>query len=319
MKTLLGVAGGALALAGAAEGAARALSPRLPEERIWHDGVAQVKARQIRERRARRATGGVVFAGSSQMLDAVHPPTTAPELGRRAYNAALHRGFLPLTERWLLEEVLPKLRPRLVVLGLSILDMNDNNRAQHEQLGRYLASTAQRGTLKSKLRRGLHTQSAFVRHALARGPKVTLRTERVGPDGEGTEFLHATEYRLSDKKRNYIVEELLADYSTGDETLDRIDRVICGVRATGAEMVVVEMPVTDEIVELCPHGRADLDGVKAALRQEAARHDVRLVTEVGELTDRRWFADCVHVHGRGMAHVSRTLRAALTDELRALA
>jgi hypothetical protein len=154
---------------------------------------------------------------------------------------------------------------------------------------------------------------------LARGPKVTLREERVGPDGEGTEFLHATEYRLSDKKREYIENELLADYATGSETLDRIEHIVRGVRDTGAEMILMEMPVTDEIVELCPHGRADLDGVQEALRREAARHDVRLISEVGALTDRTWFADCVHFHGAGMEQASRTLRKALTDELGALA
>lgn len=317
MKATIALAGAATLVG--AETVVRAVAHRLPEERIWHDGVTQVKHRQMRMRRAVGGTGGVVFAGSSQMLDGVHPPTAAPALGTRAYNAALHRGFLPLTERWLADVVLPTLEPRLVVLGLSVLDLNDNNTAQHQQLRQFQRSTARREGWRPLLRRAAHERSAVVRHFVGRDPKVLLRDERVGPDGEGTEFLRATGYRLSDRKRDYIIDELLGDYTTGAPTMDQLHRVVTAVRSAGADVVLVEMPVTDEINALLPHGVADREQASAALCEAAARQDVRLVSDLRALADRKWFADCVHFLGVGMTRASALLRDALTEELEALA
>lgn len=286
------------------------------EALLWHDPVLQLKEVQLRARRAQGATGGVLFAGSSQVLEGVAPSLAAPGLGLRAYNAAVHRGFLPLTERWLLDVVLPIVEPRLVVLGLGVLDLNDNGVAQHEVVERFELARARRAGRVAAARRALHGRSALVRHRLVgRGPSVVLRDVRVGSDGEGLEFAAATEYRLSEKKRAYIEGELLGDYEFGPRTVAALDRVVAGIRAAGSDLVLVEMPVTNELVPMLPRGEADLRAARQVLQREAARHDVRLVTEVGEVTDHRWFADCVHFHGVGMAHVSNVLAGALAGEL----
>ena len=295
--------------------AARRLASARPEARLWHDPVLQLKAVQLQARRDAGATGGVVFAGSSQVLEGVAPSLAAPGAGLRAYNAAVHRGFLPLTERWLLDVVLPLVEPALVVLGLGILDLNDNGVAQYEVVERFEAAPARRRGPVATARRTLHERSELARRLLARrGPSVVLRDVRVGPDGEGLEFATATEYRLSEKKRAYVEDELLGDYEFGPRTVAALDRVVTGVRATGSELALVEMPVTEELVPMLPRGEADLRAVRQVLRREADRHRVRLVTEVAEVTDRRWFADCVHHHGAGMAHVSQLLAGALAGE-----
>ena len=300
---------------------ARSLSDRLPAPRVWHDPVAQLKVAQMEGLRREGAGAGVVFGGSSQVLEGVHPPTVAPELGRRAYNAALHRGFLPLTERWLLDEVLPRLRPRLVVLGVGVLDLTDNGIGQYEVVDRFEGALARRRDATARLRRTAIERSAVLRHGLAvRGSTVMLRDLRVGEYGEGLEFADATEYRLSDKKRAYIEDELLADYETGPKCIETLGRIVAGIRATGAAVVVVELPHTDELLPMLPGGQPRVDRARQELRRAVSELGVRLVDDLFAPAGReqRWFADCIHLNGAGMRMASEVLRDALADELEAL-
>ena len=285
--------------------------PGRAEARIWHDPVLQLKVAHLRQRARTGDTGGIVFAGSSQVLEGVLPSVAAPGLGRRAYNAGLHRGFLPLTEPWLLEVVLPLARPRLVVLGVSVLDLNDNGIAQREVLERFQASPARRHDVVARVQR-----TALGRRFLCRRlPRVRLDDLRIGPDGEGLEFADAVEYRLSDTKRRYIEDELLVDYRTGPRTVDALERIVSGVRARGADIVVVEMPVTEELDGMLPRGAADHADARTVLRDATERLGVRLLDVAADVTDHRWFADCVHHSGAGMRHVSALVAGALADDL----
>jgi hypothetical protein len=316
---LVGAAVTAAATVGVAEAVVRRLSERLPEARLWHDPVAQLKVGQMEARRRAGEVRGVVFAGSSQVLEGVLPSRVAPELGRRAYNAALHRGFLPLTERWLLDEVLPRLRPRLVVLGVGVLDLTDNGVGQYEVLERFEASAARRDDPRSRLRRLACERSALVRHGLpSRAPTVVLRDLRIGPEGEGLEFADATEYRLSEKKRDYIEGELLADYDTGPKCLSALGRIVDGIRAQGAAVVVVELSHTDELLPMLPGGAARVDRARRELRRVLGELEVRLVDDLAGTKDHEWYADCIHFNGAGMQMASDVLRGALAGELEQL-
>jgi hypothetical protein len=308
---------GAAVVAGA-EATARALSPRLPAVRLWHDPVAQLKVEQMERRRRRGATGGVVFAGSSQVLEGVRPSVAAPGLGLRAYNAALHRGFLPLTERWLLEEVLPRLAPRLVVLGIGVLDLTDNGVGQYEVVDRFEAAIARRSDRAAVLRHRLLRESALLRHGLATtgSAKVVLADLRIGPEGEGLEFAAATEYRLSEKKRAYIEDELLADYRTGPRCLSALERIVAGVLATGSRLVLVQLPHTEELLPMLPGGPERVATARSELAALAERCGVRLVDDLVSMSaEQRLFADCIHLNGAGMAAASARLAEALREEL----
>lgn len=286
-----------------------------PAPRVWHDGVVQVKAGQMRERRRAGATGGVVFAGSSQVLEGVAPRLAAPGLGLRAYNAGVHRGFLPLTERWLLDVVVPALQPRVVVLGLSVLDLNDNGTAQYEVLERFESALARRRDGVARVQRSLLERWPRLHPLVGRSlSTVVLADVEVGSDGEGLEFADAFEYRLSDTKRRYVEEELLGRFTTGPRTTGSLERVVAGVRRTGAELVLVEMPVTDELVMMLPGGADDAAAARRVLRAEADRHGTRLVESLRTVTDHAWFADCVHLSGAGMCHVSLMLERELAAE-----
>lgn len=296
----------------AAELTARLTDDRLPQARIWHDPVAQVKHRALIRRRARGLTGGTVFAGSSQVLEGIRPSLAAPASGPCVYNAALHRSFLPLTEPWLQDVVLPLARPHLVVLGLSVLDLNDNGVAQHEVVRRFERSVARRQGLMAACVRTTHQRSAAARVALGGVlPSFQPRSIRIGPEGEGTEFADAVEYRLSERKRAYIEQDLIAEYHFGDETAVRLRRVVSAIREAGSEVVFLEMPVTDELVRMLPSGDRTIEATRNTLRERSRELAVRLIEDLRVMEDHRWFADCVHFNGRGMTEASHLVAEAL--------
>ena len=291
--------------AAALEVVARVLERRMPAYRYWHDQLTTGKWHQLRALR-REPPVDVVLAGSSQMLMALDP-TAMPF---RCYNAALYRAVPTVMAEWLAELVLPALRPRLVVWGVSILDLNDNGSFHSGVYERFSASPARRGGL----RRWLLAHSAFARRwrvLLRRGPLPSADeptsakplSALLGPMGQGLEYVGFTEYRLSDDKREFIETQIVDGFAMGGAQVAALRSGVASVRSAGADVVLVEMPCTDEFVEMYPNGAADLAGSRALLRSVAADLGVAFV-EAPEELPQRWFADCVHLNGVGMAEWS---------------
>lgn len=302
-----------VALVAAAEGAARLVERRLPAYRFWHDQLTTGKWHQLRAMR-REPPVDVVLAGSSQMLTALDP-TAMPF---RCYNAALYRAVPGVTAEWLRDEVLPATRPRLVAWGVSILDLNDNGPFHRGIRERYDASPARhRG-----LRRTLLTHSALVRRGRAllrpfRAPDPTSAKpldQLLGPMGKGMEYTPFTEYRLSDDKREFIETQIVADFAMGGAQVSALRAGVKAVRATGAEVVLVEMPCTEEFVAMYPRASADLADARALLRSVADDLGVAFVPAPDDLP-LRWFADCVHLSGVGMREWSERVGPILAERL----
>ena len=290
------------------------------ERLIWHDPVLQLKLSQLRERRRQGATGGVLFAGTSQVLEGVDPSVVAPSLGLRAYNAGIHRGTMTLSEIVLPEVILPIAQPRLVVLSISPVDVNRHNMIRIETVERFERSPARRG-LRGRVLRVAHERSAIVRLIAARlpGTKFSVDRLRIGPDGSGREFADATEYRMSEAKERYIREKLFNDFEFGPETIGELERTIRVIEATGARIVLVDMPVTDEAIGMLPRTWEDQAEYRRILADVSARLGVRVIEDLRDMTDQRWYADCVHLNGRGMAEASARLARSLADELEEVA
>jgi hypothetical protein len=257
------------------------------------------------------------------MLTALDP-TAMPF---RCYNAALYRAVPGVTSEWLRDEVIPALRPRLVVWGLSILDLNDNGLFHSGIHERYTASVARR----RGVRRWLLTYSALFRRAPAlRHPRTLLRpppntddptankrlATLLGPMGKGLEYVEFDTYRLSDDKREFIESQIVAGFSMGGAQIAALRRGVETVRAAGAEVVLVEMPCTDEFVEMYPNGLADLLASRDLLRSVAADLGVAFVAAPDDLPQ-RWFADCVHLNGVGMREWSARVGGVVAERLAA--
>ena len=301
----------ATALVAAAVAVARAVERRLPPYAYWHDQLTTGKWHQIRALR-REPPVDVVFAGSSQMLMAADPT----RLPFRAYNAALYRAVPTVMTEWLRDEVLPALRPRLVVWGVSILDLNDNGPFHHGIHARYTASPARRWLLRNSAlarRRGLLLRRGA-------GPRTDDPTagkpldSLLGPMGKGMEYVHFDTYRLSDDKREFIETQIVADFAMGGAQVAALREGARLVRASGARLLLVEVPCTEEFVAMYPRQAADLADARALLRSVADELGVAFVQSGDDLPE-RWFADCVHLNGVGMREWTDLMTPVLAEAL----
>jgi hypothetical protein len=273
---------------------------------LWHDVLTTGKWHQLR--RVRRGPPvDVLLAGSSQMLMALDPTTVvAPPL--RCYNAAIYRGVPSVMTPWLEEVVLPAARPRWVVWGISVLDLNDNGKFHRGIDERFGSALARRRGARPALKR---------RFALARHPGLLLNPVRavrlvvqrdptadsallavLGDMGQGMEYLDYDTYMLSDTKRGFVQEEIVNNFSMGGRQIEALERGVAAARRAGARVVLVEMPATQEFTDMYPRRDADVADARALLQATAERLAVPWLP-ASELP-REWFADCVHLNGRGM-------------------
>jgi len=124
---------------------------------------------------------------------------------------------------------------------------------------------------------------------------------------------------MSEAKERYIREKLFNDFEFGPETIGELERTIRVIEATGARIVLVDMPVTDEAIGMLPRTWEDQAEYRRILADVSARLGVRVIEDLRDMTDQRWYADCVHLNGRGMAEASARLARSLADELEEVA
>jgi hypothetical protein len=123
----------AVALMFGAELVVRAAASRLPEPLVWNDHEVQNKVARMDALGRQVAGASAVFVGSSSMNAAADPILTDRLIEARtrpAFNAALNGADLRSLEFWVTRVVLPKLRPQVVVLGTTSLELNDRGITQ---------------------------------------------------------------------------------------------------------------------------------------------------------------------------------------------
>jgi len=319
-----------------AELALRVLEPALPTHRLWHDTLPAVRVRQMKAFRKRWGRADVVFCGSSVVHSGIAPRAVAEGAGLplRGYNAALHRGFYAVIGPWLTGTVIPMLRPRILVLGISIYDSNDNGPLLVEEPEKYRRSLLGRDGLVGAVARRLAMASALFRHhrVLIR-PRVLLAAARcraegtvlpdadvrgskvsVGDDGEWVGF-HGRGFHTTEAMHDHLANGVLGNFCMGGEQLAIVERTVAALRPLVAQLVLTTVPMSRAITELLPNGRADLDDALVAIRAIAERAGVPLIEVDLDLEDEVHFADPAHVNEKGMDRFSRRLGVRLAEVL----
>ena len=320
-----------------AELAFRVLEPALPTHRLWHDTLPAVRVRQMRELRREVGSVDFVLCGASVIHSGVDPAIVADAAGLPivGYNAALHRGFYAMTGPWLTTTVLPMLRPTVLVLGATIFDLNDNGPLLHEEPERYRQSLLGRPGPVGAAARRLATVSALFRNhqlvirprLLARAvghrrrgtvvPDVDVRGSKVsvGPHGEWTGF-HGRSYLTTEAMHTHVAEGVLGDFHLGGQQLAIVERTVADLKKRVPQVLLTNVPISEDLAALLPNGQADIDAANGMLRAMAARLDVPFLDPDFDVVAERDFADVVHVNEHGMAAFSRTLGGLLGDHLR---
>lgn len=321
----------------AAELALRWLSPSLPRPLRWHTRLLEHKVDQMDEA---ALFGGVdlIVAGSSMPFVGIDTDAVCAGAGispERAHNAAFFRAFPDVSERWLIEEVEPRLRPSVLVYALSSIEMNDASKLAAGIKAAYGRAVMTRSDWKAKLMLAVEERSALVRHRrklthrrdylvdglkrkLGRLEALPPRTEEMagilGDRGNGVETRH-WEFRLSDRRKAWVRSDVTNDYTTGGFQAAALTRIIRSMQARNVRVVLALMPVNEEFFALYPNGQADHERGRDAITTVARATGVPVVDPGADLTDTRYFGDSFHFNGLGAQVYSERLGRALAPLL----
>lgn len=306
--------------------ATRALAGRLSEPLLWYSLEAQTKVAQMDELQRRGWQGGVVFVGTSTMNVALDPVELTRLTGEKttfAYNASLSAGIPRLMERWVQGVVFPKLKPRVLVMGLSSVDFNDASAHRDRLLDLFERAPGARlalGTASVTERLDAYASrvSAFVRHRRAfRDPKTLFDSlsgrrpaaadPRVGAFGAGLEH-RGDEFRAAPVDR---AQGTLEDFRPGGREQAAIARIITTAKRMGTRVLIVKMPVTAEYIATHPHGSVDYGLFEEALAELAGSLAVPVIDAQPAVTGHRYFADDSHLNGRGTEAFTRLMATEL--------
>ncbi|MGH2726758.1 MAG: hypothetical protein ACRDKS_07250, partial [Actinomycetota bacterium] len=315
----------ALIVLAAAERTLRATASSLAPLNSWNDWEATNKVERM-DALAARGGASVVFVGSSMVNAAADPALFSRLLGvkRPAFNAALNGASARLIDLWTLDVVVPRLRPKVVVIGLSSRELNDNGFAsarifravRRSPGGRSIAgdlSPTER--IQSIGERALYLvrYRTRLRHpsTLTADPEVK-RPATVGPLGVLDAlriFDHAT-YRVPERFRDEVFPQSLDGFVMGGKEFDALGHLVSTLITQKIRVVLVEMPVTDDTIAAHPQGANDYRRFEDVVGIFA--RSTQLVDADAWFPGTSDFADPMHLNGTGREEFTRRLAALMT-------
>jgi len=299
-----------------AEASARFAEAAGPPILRWYDAATQLKVEQMDD----LDRVDVIFAGTSVAWQGLVPEVftgTDPE-GRTAYNAGLAGGVPVVMEPWLLEEVIPRLHPDLVIWGLSSMDFSTSY--GDDNLDRYRDALDSRAGPLAAIEQTTARLSSLVRYrTILRHPGALFGPERdaietdfadaaaiLGADGQRLRFQPDTG---PDRARQ--IEARLVDYRIDESDIQAIHRTVNALRDQGVEVLLVEMPVPDRYVSLHPEGVADTSRAHETITAISDVFDLPTIDLRYGFTDDD-FVDFTHLDQTSTTSLTTRLAIALT-------
>jgi hypothetical protein len=301
-----------VAILAGSELAVRAVASRLDAPLVWLNREAQNKVTAMDALRQAKGGSAVVFVGSSMMNAAEDPALTTKLLGLKhpAFNAAIDGADIRSLEFWTLHVVVPRLRPRVVVIGVSSREFNDNGLNQRGFERKFFDSEAVRrldgrlGTL-ARVEAWLDDHSDLLRYrtvlrrpAEARAVPRPTDVDALGVAASIRPFQRRP-YGFGKVFRRRITDLVLNDYAIGGVEVAALDRLVRGLDRLAIKVVLVEMPVTDDVIPMHPRGQADYASFRRAFAAFVATHDVVSVDMRTPFPDTAEFVDPLHLDARG--------------------
>jgi hypothetical protein len=327
-RRLANVALIALLVLVAAEGAMRVRASALPAPADWAIPAIGHKFDQIR---ALEQQGGasVVFLGASTVDAGIDPDRFPVRAGARPmYNAAVRGGTMSVITTWAKHVVIPRLRPDVVVLGLSSRELNANDKPRAERERAFYEAPAVWDLLgkTSALERAEHSlesASALFRYRTKlRDPSyfpallgfgdlppgdVNSANDYVGEGGELTAFERNT-YAGATFFKNKT-----KPIPIGTDQRAQLGDLMTFLRAEAPRVVVVNMPVTNDYVSTqTPAQRAQFEAILSAAAKGIGASYVKTGVWPTNL-----FADPTHTNGTGSKRLATVLAQPVADAQRA--
>lgn len=279
----------------------------------------QKKYDQIVARESSGRPTDVVLVGDS-MMDAAGDPVglAADGAGVSVYNASIAGETLPTIAQWTTKVVVPRLHPKLVVIGFSSNELNPAVLAPAEGLAAYDKSRAAQAAAGSHdwvdqadaaLRRWsyLYRYRSDLRHPLSTAAAGVF-DPALTPGGQDLAFTAKTYLEGTPANARVIVYGViasLAGFRIGSGNVALLTAMITSLRHQGIQVLLVAMPVTNDLVLFHPHGAADYQRALGAYTAIAQATGARMA--IPGIWPRADFADPVHVNGAGTARFSQYL------------
>jgi hypothetical protein len=286
-----------------AELGVRAVSSRLDEPLEYYTPFAQQMVTEMEALESAGRDSDLLFVGTSmvQLGINVAPFEARLESVEAGHKAALPGGQPALMELWLRDEVLPRLNPRRVVWGVSSLDFNGKRPEPMVEV--YQEGRAARVGVLANLDRFLARHLYLVRYREQLRDPIGLAHDladgsRPAAQPDDLESFLSDQPTPRAARTQPILDEIqgiaLHEYEVGANEVRAFRDTVDLIRQSGAEVVVVVMPVPTEYVAAHPQGDADYAEFRSALDRVTGELGVPVLDYGREyLSDA--FADYTHL------------------------
>ncbi len=266
--------------------------------------------------------GDMLFAGTSQAARGIVPQVVRQQLGLGfTGNVAIPGSQAPVTKRWLLEEVVPRLHPRCVVWGLSSIDFNGGR--PDPALPRYNAALSTRSGALGTADEILADNVAVARHrSQLRDPyRLTQELRKPKPADPPEKPLDALLGPVvkapSDPNGKYaelsfLQRTLLANFRVTPDVVDAYRTTLEQLRKDGVKTAVVLMPVSVPYRDSHPKGARQYDAWKRFAVRTAEAAGARVIDLDDSMPDEA-FSDYVHLAPAAAREWSVTLAKELAS------
>jgi hypothetical protein len=288
-----------------------------PPEVVWYDETAQLKIAQMNA----ASQADIVFAGTSMAWQAFDPDafSLASSGSPTVYNAALNGGVPGVMAPWLIDQVVPRLRPSTVIWGLSSLDLavgyGDTN------VEAYRAAVMTEDSALAGINRVVSQVSVLVsRRQTLRSPSMVFGTagdlaeqswlaarSTLGDDGERLDFTE----RLDDRTKA-IETARLANYKVSAADIASILETIDELKRMDIEVIIVALPIPDRYVQIHPSPEHTTEQVASTIAAIAVSAGVQLVDTRHFLSDGD-FVDFTHLNQDAASRYSGELARLLAE------
>lgn len=285
-----------------AEAATRQISPRLAQPLVWHTADVEKQAHLL----TLTDTPIRVLAGTSQVAQGLDPSL----FGSPTINVALSGGTPEITEQWLLDEVVAAADIEQVVWGLTpLLDFSATD--ETPAFDRYLDAFATRPGFGAEFLRQAAVRSELVEFrpswAGSGWYRLVTGSVRGGSSLDENGFRTLFNQRVSGPERAMWLDRLSVYEFGGSDKIGAVERTVAELERREIELIVVEMPVPNRMIELVPGGAEAYELHREQMIAEMNRLGVRFIE-----VDPTWFDDS---HFLDFTHFSAESAQAFTTEL----